>query len=122
MNIDGATKARIVKNQSGDWGLHLVPEEGEICLSKEDLKEALALIRINSHKVHDSEWDVRIPISVIDIIAILERRIYIHESWLKWIMADGETAHEAERYGIGTEISHKTHIRQYRAAIEILKW
>lgn len=47
MNIDGVIEAKVAEDQSEEWGLYLIPKDEEICLTEDDLKEALSLIQIS---------------------------------------------------------------------------
>ncbi len=66
-------------------------------------------------------WDTRIPETTTDVVALLKRRITVHEAWRKFILSDYENAQGAVSSGVGTAESHKTYAAQYTAAIAILE-
>lgn len=65
-----------------------------------------------------SIWDSKLPESISDVIALLDRRIEVHEAWLASIEAG--TADDAVTAGVGTAESHATYADQYRAAQRVL--
>lgn len=66
------------------------------------------------------EWDSRIPESLCDVIALLERRIEVHRDWVKWIAESGSNRLSAQRSGIGSVETHTVYIDQYITSINIL--
>ncbi len=66
------------------------------------------------------EWDSRVPESIDEVIALLERRIEVHEQWCDWIAESGSNRLSAQRSGVGSIETHTNYIAQYRASIDIL--
>lgn len=68
----------------------------------------------------EDEWDRRVPQSVADVIALLRRRILIHQRWRDWLATGPNEAKDAARLGGGTVESHERYIAQYQGAIDVL--
>ncbi len=67
------------------------------------------------------EWDSRVPESIDDVIALLERRIEVHEQWCDWIAESGSNRLSAQRSGVGSIETHTVYIEQYLASIALLE-
>lgn len=65
-------------------------------------------------------WDSRMPETLTDVVALLKRRLAVHEAWLSHILAGTEHAQKAVDAGVGTVESHNTYANQYTAAIVVL--
>lgn len=67
-----------------------------------------------------AEWDYQIPQTVADVVALLERRIAVHEHWRDWLATEPDEAGDAKRLGGGTVESHEHYNAQYRGAIAVV--
>lgn len=67
------------------------------------------------------KWDYKSPDDIEGVIALLERRIQVHEQWRDFLDSDAPGAVEAINAGVGTIESHTRYANQYRAAISVLE-
>lgn len=67
-----------------------------------------------------SEWDRKIPTTIDEVLAILDRRIEVHEAWVASIERGDLGTKIAVAAGVGTIESHRRYAAQYRAAIHLI--
>ena len=68
-----------------------------------------------------SDWDMRTPETIGEIIQLLGRRIEVHKAWRDYSVEGSQHAKDCESHGVGTAESHQTYINQYEGAISVMK-